>query len=67
MRDAQARDFSILRLLRAAGGYYCGAFVDAAARDHCVESGWIVAEGEAGYALTVEGACALRARVKLSA
>ena len=56
----EAAQLSILRLVQAAGGYYAGAFADGAARDRCLTGGWIVAEGEAGYALTLDGSCALR-------
>ena len=60
MRDAREDDLSILRLIRASGGFYAGAFADEAARERCVVSGWIVAEGATGYALTLDGSCALR-------
>lgn len=57
LREGQ---LSILRLLNAAGGYYAGAFVDRGAVDRCLTGGWIVTEGETGFALTLDGSCALR-------
>ncbi|HEX8570455.1 MAG TPA: hypothetical protein VF699_11105 [Caulobacteraceae bacterium] len=55
-----AQELSILRLIRASGGFHAGAFADEAARERCVLNGWVVAEGETGYALTLEGSCRLR-------
>ena len=52
-------ELSILRLIRASGGFYAGAFADDAARERCVTSGWIVAEGDTGFALTLDGSCEL--------
>ena len=59
MCDTHAADLSILRLIQASRGFYAGAFADEAAKQRCLESGWIVAEGETGFALTLEGSCAL--------
>jgi hypothetical protein len=61
MRDAHAEELSILRLLHLSGGYYAGAFADDPARERCLLSGWIMPEGETGYALTIDGSCTLRA------
>ena len=62
MRDTHAEDLSILRLIRASGGFYAGAFADDLARARCLDSGWIMPEGETGYALTLEGSCTLGGR-----
>ena len=59
--STRLEDVSILRLIDAAGGYHAGAFADGPASDRCVSLGLIIPEGDAGYALTVEGTCALRA------
>ena len=56
----RAEELSILRLIRASGGFYAGAFADDAARERCLLSGWIIPEGESGYALTLDGSCTLR-------
>ena len=65
MRDAHEEELSILRLIRASGGYFAGAFVDDPARERCLAGGLIVAEGETGYALTLDGSCELGRRAPL--
>ena len=59
MRDSNTEELSILGRIRASGGYHTAGFADEAARQRCEDRGWIMPEGEAGYALTIDGSCAL--------
>lgn len=61
MLAERVQELSILRLIRAAGGFYEGALPDEHAGVRCVDRGWIIPEGADGYALTLDGSCALRA------
>ena len=61
MRDTPTpRQARVLRLVSEAGGYV-PLLDDCDAADECIEREWLMPDSRSGYAITVEGAAAMRA------
>ena len=61
MRDTPTeRQARVLRLIAEAGGY-APLVDDAAAADECIAQQWLMPDARSGYAITIEGAAAMRA------
>jgi hypothetical protein len=60
MRDMPTeRQARVLRLISEAGGY-APLVDDEAAADECIEREWLMPDPRTGYAITIEGAAAMR-------
>ena len=59
MHKPTSSQAAVLGLVAVSGGYIDDV-VDPAAAEQCVDRDWLVHEGEAGYALTIEGAREVR-------
>jgi len=59
MTDPTERQIATLRAIASEGGYQ-PEVKDPGAAEECVWEGWLLAEDDAGYALTIDGKAMMR-------